>query len=153
MAHQIFTFDAWPAGGMSTPTLAGTRPGGAIASAWAVMNYLGIAGYREKAQIVCETRAKLTAAIAAMDGMTIHGAPQLGLFAYGSTRLDPFAIWGRMMQRGWFTGLTTEPRGIHLMLSPAHAGVADEYLADLIACAAEVAASGESAAATKARYA
>jgi glutamate/tyrosine decarboxylase-like PLP-dependent enzyme len=40
-AHQVFSFDAWPAGGMTTATAAGTRPGGAIASAWAVMHYLG----------------------------------------------------------------------------------------------------------------
>ena len=34
--HQVFRFDDWPAGGMRTPTAAGTRPGGAIAAAWAV---------------------------------------------------------------------------------------------------------------------
>jgi glutamate/tyrosine decarboxylase-like PLP-dependent enzyme len=151
--HQIFSFDDWPAGGMTTPTLAGTRPGGAIASAWAVLNYLGVEGYREKARLVCETRAKLAGAIAAMDGMCVHGEPQLGLFAYGSTRVDPFAVWGRLVRRGWFSGLTTEPRGIHQMLSPAHAGVADEYLADLRAALAEVAASGETAGGTQARYA
>ena len=151
--HQVFSFDQWPAGGMSTPTLAGTRPGGAIASAWAVLRYLGVEGYREKARLVCDTRAKLVAAIRAMDGMLVHGDPQLGLFAYGSTSYDPFAIWGGMMRRGWFSGLTTEPRGIHQMLSPAHAGVADEYLADLTACIEAVAKSGETAKDTQARYA
>jgi hypothetical protein len=39
------------------------------------------------------------------------------------------------------------------MLSPAHAAVADEYLADLAASVEEVAASGETAGDTKARYA
>jgi glutamate/tyrosine decarboxylase-like PLP-dependent enzyme len=151
--HQIFTFDDWPAGGMSTPTLAGTRPGGAIASAWAVLNYLGVDGYREKARQVCDTRAKLADALRAMDSMVVHGDPQLGLMSYGSTRLDPFAIWGAMVRRGWFSGLTTEPRGIHQMLSPAHAGVADEYIADLTACVADVAASGATAKDTQARYA
>lgn len=151
--HQVFQFDDWPAGGMTTPTMAGTRPGGAIASAWAVMHYLGVEGYREKARIVCETRAKLTTAITKIDGLRTYGEPQLGLFTYGSDSLDPFAIWGKLLQRGWFTGLTTEPRAIHLMLSPAHAGVADQYLADLEAAVAEVRASGEQAAGTKARYA
>ena len=47
-AHMIFQFDDWPCGTMITPTMAGTRPGGAIAAAWAVMNFLGIEGYREK---------------------------------------------------------------------------------------------------------
>jgi hypothetical protein len=39
------------------------------------------------------------------------------------------------------------------MLSPAHAGVADEYLADLTACIEAVAKSGETAKDTQARYA
>jgi sphinganine-1-phosphate aldolase len=151
--HQVFTFDDWPAGGMSTPTLAGTRPGGAIAAAWAVLRYLGVEGYRAKAQQVCDTREKLCDAIRAMDSMQVHGEPLLGLFAYGSTRHDPFAIWGGLVRRGWFSALTTEPRGIHQMLSPAHAAVADEYLADLAACIADVAATGATAKDTKAQYA
>ena len=151
--RQIFQFDDWPAGGMTTPTLAGTRPGGAIASAWAVMHYLGVEGYREKARQVVATREKLMASIDAMPDLRTHGAPLLGLFSYGSANLDPFAIWGRLMQRGWFTGLTTEPRGIHLMLSPAHADVADRYLEDLAASVAEVRERGERAEDTKARYA
>jgi sphinganine-1-phosphate aldolase len=151
--HQVFEFGDWPAGGMWTPTLAGTRPGGAIASAWAVMNYLGVAGYREKARQVTDTRAKLMTAIDASAELRTYGAPILGLFTWGSERLDPFALWGRMLRRGWFSGLTTEPRAVHLMLSPAHASVADAYLADLAECVAEVATSGERATDTRARYA
>jgi sphinganine-1-phosphate aldolase len=151
--HQVFRFDDWPAGGMLTPTMAGTRPGGAIAAAWAVMHYLGVEGYREKARQVCETRARMMAAIDAMPELRTHGEPLLGLFTYGSDRLDPFAIWGRLRRRGWFTGLTTEPRAIHLMLSPAHAKVAGEYLADLAEAVREVAAEGERADTTKATYA
>ena len=151
--HQIFQFDGWPAGGMLTPTVAGTRPGGAIASAWAVMNYLGVEGYREKARLVTETRARLMREIDAMDELRTYGDPQLGIFIYGSERLDPFAVWGGMAKRGWFTGLTTEPRAVHLMLSPAHARVADEYLDDLRAVVKDVAATGARAEETRARYA
>ena len=46
-----------------------------------------------------------------------------------------------------------EPRGIHLMLSPAHAEVLDEYLADLGEALSEVKSRGETAADTRARYA
>jgi sphinganine-1-phosphate aldolase len=141
-AFQGFSFDDWPAGGMSTPTFAGTRPGGAFASAWAVMHYLGVEGYREKARQVTDTRAKLMAAIDAMDGLHTYGDPQLGLFAYGAgpgaEQADIFAIWGLLKARGWFTGVITEPRGIQLMLSPAHADVADEYIQDLTDALAQV---------------
>jgi glutamate/tyrosine decarboxylase-like PLP-dependent enzyme len=152
-AHQIFEFDDWPAGGMTTPTAAGTRPGGAIAGAWAVLHYLGVEGYRAKAKLVTDTREKLARAIDATEGLHTLGAPQLGLMTYAADDVDIFAVWGRLARRGWFTGLVTEPRAIHLMLSPAHADVADEYLADLHAALAEVRASGEGAGDTKARYA
>ena len=39
--YMPFAVEDWPGGRMVTPTLAGTRPGGAIAAAWAVMNFLG----------------------------------------------------------------------------------------------------------------
>jgi glutamate/tyrosine decarboxylase-like PLP-dependent enzyme len=149
---QIFRFDDWPSGGMTTPTAAGTRPGGAIASAWAVMHYLGVEGYRAKAKAVCETRAKIARGVEAL-GLRVHGAPQLGLLCYGADDADIFAVWGRLARRGWMTALTTEPRGIHLMLSPAHAEVADQYLADVAAALAEVRASGESGREVRARYA
>jgi len=151
--HQVFRFEDWPAGGMRTPTAAGTRPGGAIAAAWAVLHYLGEEGYREKARAVTETREKLEAGIREIPGLHVHGRPRLGLFAYGADDLDVFAVWKQLLGRGWFTGLVTEPRGIHLMLSPAHAGVADEYLGDLREAVETVRRSGESAADTRARYA
>jgi len=116
---------------MSTPTFAGTRPGGAFASAWAVMHYLGVEGYRAKAKLVTDTRAKLMTAIEKMDGLHVYGDPKLGLFAYGAEQANIFAIWGMLKAKGWFTGVITEPQGIQLMLSPAHADVADEYIADL----------------------
>jgi len=72
-----------------------------------------------------------------MEGLRTFGDPKLGLFIYGGDvpveegGLDAFKIYGRMLKRGWFTGLVTDPRSIHLMLSPAHAGVVDAYLSDL----------------------
>jgi len=137
-AHQIFEFDDWPAGGMTTPTAAGTRPGGAIACAWAVTHYLGEEGYREKTRIVTQTREKLARAISEIPPLRILGDPRLGILAFTSDGPDAHAIWGRMLSRGWFTSICTEPRGIQLMLSPAHAAVCDEYLDDLLGAIEEV---------------
>ena len=36
-----------------------------------------------------------------------------------------------VFERGWVTSAVTEPRGLHLMLSPVHLAVADRYLEDL----------------------
>ncbi len=151
-SFQVFESEDWPAGHMSTPTAAGTRPGGAIASAWAVMHYLGIEGYREKARIVCEVRAELMAAIDAIPALQTHGDPCLGLFIYGSDELDIFKVYGRMFARGWFSGLVTDPRSIHMMLSPAHADVVAEYLRDLEDSVSEVQGMGDGGPEVKARY-
>jgi glutamate/tyrosine decarboxylase-like PLP-dependent enzyme len=128
--HMVFDTNDWPGGRMITPTLAGTRPGGAIAAAWAVMNYLGVDGYREKQGLVVETREKIEAGVKAL-GFDIIGSPQLGLIGYSHPDLDSFAIWGKLFERGWFTSIVSKPKGIHLMLSPKHAEVADTYLADV----------------------
>ena len=120
------------------------------------MNYLGVAGYREKAKIVTDTRERMMRAIQAMPGLRTFGDPLLGLFTYGAEdeeALPIFSVWGQLKQRGWFTGLITEPRGIHLMLSPSHAEAADSYLADLEEAVKKVREDGGAGGPTEVRYA
>jgi glutamate/tyrosine decarboxylase-like PLP-dependent enzyme len=128
--HMIFEVGDWPAGKMTTPTLAGTRPGGAIAAAWAVMNVLGIDGYRDKHGQVTKAREIIEAGVRAR-GFTVIGAPKLGILAFTRDDVDCMAILGKLYERGWVTSATSQPRGLHLMLSPVHLSVADQYLADL----------------------
>ncbi len=127
---MVFTVSDWPAGKMTTPTLAGTRPGGAIAAAWAVMNFLGVEGYRVRHGQVTRAREQIEAGVRER-GFTVIGAPQLGIVAFTHPEVDGLAILGKLYQRGWVTSAITEPRGLHLMLSPVHLSVADQYLADL----------------------
>lgn len=149
-AHMIFDCNDWPGGRMITPTLAGTRPGGAIAAAWAVMNFLGQEGYRAKHKQVTDAREKIEAGVKAL-GFRVVGRPQLGLLAFTHDEVDCMAVWGKLFERGWFTSLTTEPKGLHLMLSPFHLQVADTYLADIAWAVGEVKA-GAGGPAREARY-
>ena len=128
--HMIFDVRDWPGGRMVTPTLAGTRPGGAISAAWAVMNYLGVEGYRAKHKQVTDAREKIEAGVKAL-GFRVLGRPQLGLVAFTHDDVDAMAVWAKIYERGWFTSVTTEPPSLHLMLSPFHLQVVDTYLADL----------------------
>jgi len=149
--HMLFDCDNWPGGRMITPTLAGTRPGGAISAAWAVMNYLGVDGYRAKHAQVTEAREAIQRGIAPL-GFEVLGDPQLGIVAFNHPELDTYALYGQMFKQGWFTALTTQPRALHLMLSPFHATVTDNYLADLKAAAEVVAAGDNAKAVVEARY-
>lgn len=48
--YQIFAYADWPGGLFGSPGMAGTRPGGNIASSWAVMMSLGQNGYLDVAR-------------------------------------------------------------------------------------------------------
>ena len=128
--HMVFDCSDWPGGRMTTPTLAGTRPGGAISAAWAVMNYLGVSGYRKKQKQVTDARAAIETGVRNL-GFEILGRPQLGIVAFSHPEADVFSVYKHMYAKGWFTSLTTQPRALHLMLSPFHSEVVDLYLTDL----------------------
>ncbi len=148
--HMPFSMKDWSGAPMKTPTLAGTRPGGAISAAWAVMNVLGVAGYREKQGLVCATRERIEAGVRAL-GFEVLGRPLLGLVAFRHPEAETLALYAAMRARGWFSSFTAEPASLHLMLSPKHAEVAEDYLRDLAAALADVKA-GVAAAKVEARY-
>ncbi len=123
-------FDDWPRGQYWTNTLVGTRAGGAIAAAWAVMKYLGRDGYVEKTRRVLATREKLAKGVAGL-GFEVLGDPRLAIIAFGSSVHDVAAVGAGMTARGWMTGYTKDPAAIHLMLNLTHEPVIGDYLNDL----------------------
>jgi len=137
--HMIFDAGPWPLGRMITPTLAGTRPGGAIAAAWAVMHFLGVEGYREKQRMVTDAREKIEAGVAQL-GFRVLGKPQLGIVSFAHEDADVLALLAKLHQKGWITAALVDPKALHLMLSPVHLKASDEYLRDLAAAMTEGAA-------------
>ncbi|MCH9750973.1 MAG: aspartate aminotransferase family protein [Alphaproteobacteria bacterium] len=140
--HMPFDMNQWSGAPMKTPTLAGTRPGGAISAAWAVMNHLGIEGYKRLQGQVCTTRERVEEGVKRL-GFEVLGNPMLGLIAFRHPDHHAFAIYGEIYRRGWFTSVTKEPPSLHLMLSPKHADFIEEYLADLEASLRAVEASAD----------
>jgi len=133
LKHQFFIDENWPGGVFASPALLGTRPGGPIASAWAAMNALGQNGYQDMARTVMETTEKLINGIQAIQGLKIMGKPQMSVFAYGTTdlKINIFALGDVMANKGWHIDRLQRPEGLHAMVTPAHADVADQYLEDL----------------------
>lgn len=141
-AHMPFDMKEWSGAPMKTPTLAGTRPGGAISAAWAVMNHLGIEGYRRLQGQVCATRERVEEGVKRL-GFEVLGNPMLGLIAFRHPDHHAFAIYGEIYRRGWFTSVTKQPPSLHLMLSPKHADFIEDYLKDLEASLKSVAAADD----------
>lgn len=137
-AYSRYDFEDWPTGLYSTLTFTGTRPGGAIAAAWAVMHYLGEEGYLEIARTVMQARERLIAGLETIEGIHIWSDPELWAVAYGATGYDIHAVAEAMIERGWAVGRVREPRGIHLMITPVHDPVIETYLDDLRASVEQV---------------
>ena len=150
-AGMGWTFDNWPRGQYFTHTLVGTRAGGAIAAAWAVMKYLGVDGYQRITQRVLATRRALQHGAAEL-GLPTLGDPRLSILAYGSPAHDIAGIAKALAARGWVPGLVTNPAGLHHMFNLTHEPVVGRYLDDLAAAMKEAGRSGATAQAVDARY-
>jgi glutamate/tyrosine decarboxylase-like PLP-dependent enzyme len=131
LRYQVFQYDAWPGGTYGTQAFLGTKPAAPIAAAWAVMQFLGEEGYLRLARQTVDAAERLRAGIEAIDGVRIFGEPDIGVYAIGSDTHDIFAIADVLNQRGWHFDRQEGPNAIHLMCSPRHAVVMDEFLADL----------------------
>ncbi len=146
--RQEFAFDVWPSGRFATQTLVGTRPGGAVAAAWAVMRFLGRAGYRAIARDVLAMRDAYVRDLGAIPGMRLRGAPALANIAFGCDDIDMGQVATLLNERGWVAGQVRTPPSLHLMLSLHHAEAREAYVRDVAACVAAVRAdSGVKAAA------
>jgi sphinganine-1-phosphate aldolase len=142
--QQPFHFDNWPRGSYSTETFLGSRPGGAIASAWAVAHYLGRAGYRKLARKILDAKQRLIEGIETIPGLQVLRPSELSIILYRSTdpALDINAVGDELSNRGWFVGRSREPQALHLALNAVHAPIIDEYVAQLRAAVRLVRMSG-----------
>jgi len=136
--YQFFVYPDWPGGIYASPTMTGTRPGGAIAAAWAVMHYLGEAGYLAIADTVMKTTVKLREGINAIDGVRVLGDPTMSVLAIGSDSLNVYEIADELSARGWHLDRQQFPPSLHLTVTHAHHQVAEQFLADLAASVAEI---------------
>jgi len=88
LKYQMFVYTDWPGGVFASPALLGTRPGGAIAAAWAAMVALGEDGYLETARTIMDTSKKLMDGINAIPGLAVVGRPHMSVFAFRSVDRD-----------------------------------------------------------------
>ncbi|MEV0041135.1 aminotransferase class V-fold PLP-dependent enzyme [Streptomyces sp. NPDC050804] len=144
--YQYFAHAGWPGYPVVNPTVQGTKSGGLLAQAWAVLQHVGDDGYTALAGRVAEASDRLLAGLRGTDGVRVLGEPAAGLVAFtvlgGPADGDPdlsllLHLADEMRERGWylqpqlsFDGL---PPSLHLTLTPATAGQVDALVEDLAA--------------------
>ena len=140
LKHQHFWYDDWPGGLYASGTSAGTRSAAPIAGAWAAINHLGQDGYLRLAEVVRDTTRALYDGVQAIDGLRVTHEPDMSLFEIGpEDGVDIGAVGDVMDDRGW--NMDRQQGGLHLMVSPYHAKVVDQFLTDLTDAAATTAGS------------
>lgn len=135
---QYYVYTQWPGGMYGSPSVAGTRPGGAIAMAWAVLQHLGRSGYERLVAQKMTIVQRLREAIAAMPELYVVGEPDMCIFSIASDSMNIYELGDELYVRGWLLDRQQMPASLHLSISPNHADYVDEFLADLKACVAKV---------------
>jgi len=129
--YQGFVYDDWPSGLYGSAAIAGARPAAPIATAWAVLNHLGVEGYTEMTRHLMDVVDTVESGIESIDGVDVVGDPIGPVLAMQSEVHDLYAVGDAMDDKGWHLNRNRDPEGLHLMLSPVHAQLADELVRDL----------------------
>jgi glutamate/tyrosine decarboxylase-like PLP-dependent enzyme len=135
---QIFAYADWAGGVYATPCLAGGRPGGIIAAAWAVFHYLGQEGFLALAQKAKTATEKLIEGINAIPQLYVLGNPNATVFAFASDQINIYELASKMGAHGWHIEAQQLPPSLHMTVSPVHLSVTDKFLDDLYRTIPEV---------------
>lgn len=138
-SDQTFVTDNWLGGMYGSSGILGTKSGGPIASAWAVMRFLGEDGYLEATRSSRESTQRLVAHIDAHPDLVLRAQPDSTLLSFGTVdqnRHDVFALADALIARGWYMDRQGPPASIHLTVNAVHASRVDEFLVDLDECIA-----------------
>ncbi len=135
--HQFFLTSDWLGGIYGSPAILGTRGGGSLAAAWAVMEHLGQDGYMRLTLAAYEARVKIEQGLRSIEGLAIRGKPDTTLLAFGagddsdgSGPVDIYAVCDRLWNNGsWYCDRQTPPDSLHCTVNAVHGAVVDEFVA------------------------
>jgi len=137
-SYQTFVTDNWLGGFYGSSGVLGTKSGGPMAAAWAVMNYLGDDGYRQLTQSARSTTRQLADAIQTIDGLQLRANPDSTLLSFGAQGFDVFAIADELALHGWYVDRQAPPDSLHCTVNAVHHQVIEEFIVDLRHAVAKV---------------
>ncbi len=129
--HQFYVYTDWSGGIYGSPSMTGTRPGGAIAAAWAALHHIGWEGYVSLAKQTKETTDYLRHEVAKIEGIKVLGNPDMTIFAIASDEFDIYEVGDELGIMGWWIDRQQTPASLHCTITPAIAATKDDFLHDL----------------------
>jgi sphinganine-1-phosphate aldolase len=139
--HQVFATSDWLGGFYASTAMAGTRPAGPVAAAWAALMHIGVEGYLDLTRIAHDAATSLRDGIVAIDGLTTRGEPRATVIAFGAVdteALDIFAVGERLAAEGWYLDRQHRPDSLHATVHAGSAATVPFLLKDLRRAVAEV---------------
>ena len=143
--HQTFSTDNWLGGLYASSGVLGTKSGGPIAAAWAVLHHLGEDGYLRLTRAARAATETLIVGLRATPGVRVLGEPAATLVAFTIDDADVFAVGDGLAARGWVLDQQQPPPSLHCTVNAVHEAVIPALLADLRAVLTEVRAAKRSA--------
>ena len=138
-SYQTFVTDNWLGGFYGSSGVLGTKSGGPMAAAWAVMNYLGDDGYLRLTKDAYDACQQLADAIEQFPELQLRARPDSTLLSFGardthdesSPMFDIYAVADLLAQRGWYVDKQSPPASLHCTVNAVHGAVIDDFLIDL----------------------
>jgi len=138
-SYQTFVTDNWLGGFYGSSGVLGTKSGGPMAAAWAVMNYLGDDGYLRLTKAAYEACQQLADAIEQFPELQLRARPDSTLLSFGardthdesSPMFDIYAVADLLAQRGWYVDKQSPPASLHCTVNAVHGAVIEDFLIDL----------------------
>ena len=138
-SYQTFVTDNWLGGFYGSSGVLGTKSGGPVAAAWAVMNYLGDDGYLRLTKAAYDACQQLADAIEQFPELQLRARPDSTLLSFGardthdesSPMFDIYAVADLLAQRGWYVDKQSPPASLHCTVNAVHGAVIEDFLIDL----------------------
>ena len=133
-ADQTFITDNWLGGTYGSSGILGTKSGGPIAAAWAVLHHLGDEGYERLTVASRRTALLIADYVDSRPDLVLRARPDTTLLCFGvhdEKRHDVFAVADALNSRGWYVDKQSPPKSIHLTVNAVHELVVGEFLSDL----------------------
>lgn len=140
-SYQTYVTDNWLGGLYGSSGIMGTKGGGSMAAAWAVMNFLGDEGYLRVTADARHAAEELVAGVHTRPLLQLRAEPDTTLVAFGAadpSALDIFSVADALWRRGWYVDRQGPPPSLHCTVNAVHAGKIPAFLADLDAAIADV---------------
>lgn len=121
----------WPDGPYTSEAICGTTTAGPIASAWAVMKFLGEQGYLDLMRRSLAVRERYIAKVGEVDGVEPFVSDMCVLTIRPEKGLDLFAVMGGLFERQSFCLPSLQPPALKVVLDPVTDEVVDTFVGDL----------------------